>query len=82
MLPIVTNHKEMTCYNVSCLFPEKIPEDDIGLLVYAKDLLELELEDLGVPEYIEYLSHKRMCPHCGVVSDHSKTKKQPWNYVK
>lgn len=74
-LPILINNKLKTHYNLSKFFPNKIPEDDIGVLV--KDVEELSLLN-QTPEVLPYLSNMRLCSCCGRVSDVSKKYLNPW----
>lgn len=80
VFPILVDHTRLCCYNLQPLFSHLIPEDNLGILIRDEnDLLSLTLPKLGTPKVIEYLSNKRMCPMCGVVSDHTKPPKQPWH---
>lgn len=74
--PVVINYTRKTCYNLSPLFSEFIPEDAVGVLV--EDTYDLGIEGLGAPVDIHYYAKKRMCPCCGVVSDVTRPRKYPW----
>ena len=77
--PLLVDLKSMCCYNLKGLFPELNPEDDLGILIRGEeDFKRVTLEHIGEPTVIDYLSIKRMCPMCGVVSNMSKPPKKPW----
>lgn len=78
--PIVINFTRKTCYHLSALFPDYIPEDDLGVLV--EDTYDLTLDKLGTPIDVWYLANKRMCACCGVVSDVTQPRKFPWVFPK
>lgn len=92
VLPIVVNESLHCFYEVKGFdgvwkgvgLDERVPEDGMGLLFEggveeAKDVLSGMLgftrEDIKV---INYLSSVRLCACCGVVSDHSVVRSDPW----
>lgn len=76
-LPIIIAKTGGTFYAVENLFKNYTPEDDLGLLVDNEEQLVLPFTD-WIPKVITYQSFVRLCPCCGVVSDISKPKKNPW----
>lgn len=76
MIPIIINKPAKTFYNASCLFEQFTPEDDIGVLV--DDEKQLVLGEDWFPEVINYHSFIRLCSCCGIVSNISKPKTNPW----
>lgn len=79
LVPIVIDHKRLCCYNVQKFFPKLIPEDNFGIFIRNESDLQSVFDGpFGEPRELDYLSNKRMCPMCRVVSDHSKPPKKPW----
>lgn len=80
IIPILYESKSNTVINISTWFPDKIPDDDLGIVI--KDLEVATLKELSIygvnPAVYPYLSTVRMCKHCGIVSDFSKPNKAPW----
>jgi len=74
-VPLIIVPDIKTFYYPTSLFPDKVPEDDFGLLADSED--ELAIHNT-IPEVISYLSYHRLCHHCGIVSNHKKPKKNPW----
>ncbi len=74
-VPVIVGKEANCVYNISSYFKEKIPEDDIGVLIKTADDLIIES---CKPEIIKYESFKRMCRCCGIVSDFSKPRKNVW----
>ena len=75
-LPMLVNTAGRTFYNLSNLFPKLIPEDDFGVL--CDEVEDLTIEDTWTPKEICYQSFIRLCPSCGIVSNISKPKMDPW----
>lgn len=85
VIPVIIDPVLDTFYDASVLFPEFIPEDDIGLLIN-------DYEDITIstPKYdwklgsnvIEYLSYVRLCPCCGIVSNTRHPRKNVWGGLK
>jgi len=75
--PLIKSKKSTVFYHASCLFPLLRPEDDFGVL--AEKEQDLALPVIGwSPVIINYQSYVRLCACCGVVSDISKPKSNPW----
>lgn len=74
--PVIIHHDSKTVYDAACLFPDKVPEDDLGVFAESEDELTLGLS--WKPEVVDYQSFIRLCPCCNVVSDTSKPLREPW----
>ena len=80
--PLLVDTKTNSCYNLQSIFGHLIPEDDLGILIRGEeDFDSISATTLGQPTIIDYLSIKRMCPMCGVVSNMDKPPKKPWHSV-
>ncbi|TFH07780.1 MAG: hypothetical protein E4H07_08650, partial [Nitrosomonadales bacterium] len=86
MLPVIVHHQSKSVFNLTVLFKGLITEDGFGVLVDEGDSLELSSIVTGsrgsvsnvlganevLPEIRRYFSMIRMCPCCGVISNHGK----------
>lgn len=80
-IPLLVNNNGFSFYDLSPLFPNLEPEDNIGTLVDFNQggILTHELLLEGkLPRVIKYHSYIRMCHCCGVISDISKPITHSW----
>jgi hypothetical protein len=74
---VAVDHKRLCAYDLQVIFPDLVPEDDLGLLITTEE----DWNRVCQPEtkVIEYLSSRRMCPMCKVVSNQDKPPRKPWH---
>ena len=78
--PIIVLDQLNTFIDVGNWFLDKVPEDEMGVFVKTGEELLLPLEE-GIfwkPKEIYYPSEIRLCKHCGIVSNVSTPRENPW----
>lgn len=78
--PILVQEQLNTFIDISNLFLEQVPEDEMGVFAEKDAGLGIKKSDgySWIPLVIDYFSEIRMCKQCGVVSNFSKPKQNPW----